>query len=84
MNLKLLLQTLGLFAVFNLGNYFSCRNNRKQLKEDYYAVGAFKKGTSGDMDCEEDLLSFLGVLVFLVWSQLVKCRFSQGSKLGEQ
>ena len=61
MNLKLLLQTLGLCAVFNLGNFFSCRTNRKQLKEDHYAVGAFKKGMSGDMDYEEDLLSFLGV-----------------------
>ena len=61
MNFKLLLQTLGLFAVFYLGNFFSCRTNRKQLKEDYYAVGALKKGKSGDMDCEEDLLSFLGV-----------------------
>ena len=56
-----MLQTLGLFPVFNLGNFFSCRTNRKQLEEDYYAVGAFKKGTSGGMDYEEDLLSFLGV-----------------------
>lgn len=60
MNLKLLLQTLGLFAVFYLGNFFSCSNNRKQLKEDYYAVIALRKRTSGDVDYEEDL-SFLGV-----------------------
>lgn len=36
-------------------------NNRKQLKEDYYAVIALRKRTIGDVDYEEDLLSFLGV-----------------------
>ena len=60
MNFKLLLQTLSLFAVFYPGNFFFLAGPKeKQLKEDYYPVGALKKGTSGNMDYED--LSFLGV-----------------------
>ena len=46
---------------FILAFFFLAGPTETQLKEHYYAVGALKKGTSGDMDYEEDLLSFLGV-----------------------
>ena len=41
-------------------SYFSSRTNRTPLKDDFYAVGALKKGKSTNADYEDDLL-FLGV-----------------------
>ena len=43
------------------GSYFSTRINRTPLKDDFYAVGALKKGKSTNADYEDDLLLFLGV-----------------------
>ncbi|RMX49072.1 hypothetical protein pdam_00003959 [Pocillopora damicornis] len=37
------------------------KTNRTPLKEDFYAVGALKKGKSTNADYEDDLLLFLGV-----------------------
>ncbi|XP_068753516.1 uncharacterized protein [Montipora capricornis] len=59
--LYLKIGTVTLEIIFMEHRMLQTKTNRKQLKEDYYAVGAFKKGTPGDMDYEEDLLSFLGV-----------------------
>ena len=39
---------------------FFYRTNRTHLKNDFYAVGAMKKGTSGNAPYEEDLLLYLG------------------------
>ena len=43
------------------GNYFPFRTNRTHLKDDFYAVGALKKGPPTDADFDEDLLTFLGI-----------------------
>lgn len=45
----------------HIGNYFSSRTNRTPLKDDFYAVGALKKGNSTNADYEDDLLLFLGL-----------------------
>ena len=45
----------------HIGSYFSTRTNRTPLKDDFYAVGALKKGKSTNADHEDDLLLFLGV-----------------------
>ena len=44
----------------HIGSYFSSRTNRTPLKDDFYAVGAMKKGKSTNAVYEDDLL-FLGV-----------------------
>lgn len=43
------------------GNYFPFTANRTYLKDDFYAVGALKKGLPTDADFDEDLLTFLGI-----------------------
>ena len=45
----------------HIGSNFSTRTNRTPLKDDFYAVGALKKGKSTNADHEDDLLLFLGV-----------------------
>ena len=45
----------------HIGSYFSSRTNRTPLKDDFYAIGALKKGKSTNADYEDDLLLFLGV-----------------------
>ena len=43
------------------GNYFPFTANRTHLKDDFYAVGALKKGLPTDADFDEVLLTFLGI-----------------------
>ena len=51
-----------LFATqIHISSYFSSRTNRTSLKDDFYAIGALKKGKSTNADYEDDLLLFLGV-----------------------
>ena len=45
----------------HIGSNFSTRTNRTPLKDDFYAVGALKKGKSINADHEDDFLLFLGV-----------------------
>ena len=67
------------FAIqIHIGSNFSTRTNRTPLKDDFYAVGALKKGKSINADHEDDLLLFLGLNQFLM------SHFSQGSKLEKE